>query len=88
MGGALAFDPALCDAGQTYPFEPRVVTRSACAISPAPAISSYRTSPGKIARPAASADVQPSGRRAFDDRSNTAPDPASQRDNAAFHSVA
>ena len=41
--------------------------------------SSYRASPGRIARPAASADVQPSGRRALLYRSNTAPEPASQR---------
>ena len=32
-----------------------------------------------MARPAASAEVQPSGRRALDDRSKTAPELASQR---------
>ena len=85
MGGALAFEPALCDAGQTWPLVPRVVTRKACVISPAPATSSYRSSPGNTARPAASAEVQPSGRRAFVDRSNTAPDPASHRTTLAFH---
>src|SRR5579862_4844025 len=47
------------------------VKRIACAISPA-AISSHRTSPGKIGRPAASADVQPAGRSAFEFKSNFA----------------
>ena len=43
----------------------------------APNTSSYRTSPGRMARPAASALVQPSGRRRFESRGKTAPEPAS-----------
>ena len=42
------------------------------------ATSSWRTRPGKMGRPAASALVQPSGRRAFDRRSKYAPEPAAQ----------
>ena len=70
--------PARCEAGHTKPLVRRTVARSACLTGPRIA-SSNRTSPGRIARPAASAEVQPSGRRAFDDRSNTAPEPASHR---------
>jgi hypothetical protein len=43
------------------------------------ATSSYRTSPGRIGSPAASAEVHPSGRSAFDPRSHTAPLPARGR---------
>src|SRR5579871_3731473 len=39
-------------------------------------ISSYRIRPAKIERPAASADVQPSGRSLFERRLKTAPEPA------------
>ena len=53
------------------------VNRSAWVISPE-ATSSQRTSPGRIGRPAASALVQPSGRRSFEDRSQIAPEPACQ----------
>ena len=38
--------------------------------------SSYRTSPGKIGSPAASAEVQPAGRSLFEFKSKTAPEPA------------
>src|SRR5579872_422168 len=38
--------------------------------------SSYRTRPGKIESPAASADVHPAGRSASDVRSKIAPEPA------------
>src|ERR1035437_6657057 len=75
-GGALAFEPATCEAGYTYPFEPRSVTRNAWRIGPAPVASSYRTRPGRIASPAASALVHPSGRRALLSSENTAPEPA------------
>src|ERR1700682_4729881 len=45
----------------------------------APAWTSYqRTNPGKIGRPAASADVQFKGRRASDPNEKMAPDPAVQ----------
>src|SRR5271154_4397377 len=40
------------------------------------ATSSGRRSPGKMGRPAASAEVQPAGRRASDWRLQMAPDPA------------
>ena len=53
------------------------VNRMACAISPA-ATSSQRTRPGKIARPAASAEVQPAGRNALERKSNFAADPTRQ----------
>jgi hypothetical protein len=51
------------------------VKRMTWSISPA-ATSSYRTRPGRIGRPAASPEVQVSGRIAFDRRSQVAPDPA------------
>ena len=66
--------PAPCRAGHTCwvdSTESRNVTRSACAISPADA-SASRTSSGAMGRPAASDDVQPSGRIAFDRRSHPA----------------
>ena len=53
---------------------------TAVAISAGPADSPNRTSPGRMARPAASAEVQPSGRRALLVRSKSAPDPACHRD--------
>src|SRR5262245_5686221 len=53
------------------------VKRMAWRISPE-ATSSKRTSPGKIGRPAASVDVQPEGRNAFESRLKMAPDPAFQ----------
>ena len=42
------------------------------------AISSYRTNPGRIGKPAASADVQELGRNASEFRLQTAPLPAFQ----------
>src|SRR5918993_1291207 len=48
------------------------VKRMACRMAPA-SISSYRTSPGRIGRPAASALVHPLGRSAFEVRSQVAP---------------
>src|SRR5256886_2447632 len=44
------------------------------------AASSYRTRPGKIGNPAASADVQPAGLSALELRSKIAPEPACQLD--------
>src|SRR5438552_2269104 len=78
IGGALAFDPASCDAGYTCPFVSRTVTRNAWPISFGPYTSSYRTRPGSIANPAASAEVQPSGRRLLVFISKNAPEPAVQ----------
>ena len=49
------------------------VKRSAWLIAPFVTASSKRASPGKIGRPAASAEVQPAGRRLFEVRSKTAP---------------
>ena len=43
------------------------------------ATSSYRARPGRIGRPAASADVQPAGRTLFERRLQIAPEPAVQR---------
>ena len=42
------------------------VKRSAWSRTPSPTISSYRARPGRIGSPAASAEVQPSGRSALD----------------------
>ncbi len=45
-----------------------------------PALTSFqRSSPGRIGSPAASAEVQPSGRSLFDFSDQTAPEPATQR---------
>ena len=41
-----------------------------------------------MARPAASADVHPSGRRSLEARFHVAPEPASQRWRTEFHRVA
>src|SRR5258706_14032530 len=76
MGGAERFEPALCEAGQMYPFESRVVKRKACLIGAAPETSSYLTRPGRMARPAASALVHPSGRRWSESSEKMAPEPA------------
>src|SRR5580692_9783053 len=54
------------------------VKRSAWSIPPA-ATSLYRASPGRIGRPAASAEVQVAGRRWFERRLKIAPEPALQR---------
>src|SRR5688572_3334395 len=53
------------------------VKRRACLITPR-ATSSYRARPGRIGNPAASADVQPSGRSVFDVMFQIAPEPARQ----------
>lgn len=53
------------------------VKRIACLISP-DTISSYRTKPGRIGKPAASAEVQFAERRRLDFKSKTAPDTAVQ----------
>src|SRR5262245_19673069 len=66
--------PARCRAGQTYVLAStasRKVTRSACAISPADA-SLARTSNGAIGSPAASPEVQVSGRVALEFKSHAA----------------
>src|SRR5690349_16973679 len=54
-----------------------VVNRIAWSTYP-PATSLYRSSPGRIGRPAASAEVQPFGRSALLVSSQVAPDPARQ----------
>ena len=63
------------------------MNRNAWRMSSVPLASSYRIKPGKIASPAASADVHPSGRRSSVERSKIAPDPASHRPRAAFQYV-
>src|SRR5689334_18885461 len=74
---------AQCLAGETYALRERdTVNRSAWEMIPA-LTSSYRTSPGKIGRPAASAEVQPAGRKVFDDKSKMAPEPACQLPSAS-----
>ena len=45
---------------------------------PRDASPSQRASPGRIGSPAASADVQPPGRSAFERRLQIAPEPAAQ----------
>jgi hypothetical protein len=73
--GSLAA-PAWWRAGQTNARSVRdAVIRIGWSMRPA-STSSRRSRPGKMARPAASADVHPDGRSAFERRSNTAPDPA------------
>src|SRR5215212_3284160 len=70
--------PSVCLAGQTQVLRiVGAVNLSACPITPE-AISSYRTRPGKIGNPAASAEVQPSGRNALELRFQTAPASPSQ----------
>src|SRR5690348_2851220 len=54
------------------------VKRSAWSIAPW-ATSLYSASPGRIGRPAASADVNPAGRRWSERRLKIAPEPALQR---------
>ncbi len=53
------------------------VTRSACSMRPV-CTSSNLARPARIGRPAASAEVHPSGRKALDSRSKIAPEPACQ----------
>ena len=64
IGSAPLVDPASCDAGQTYPFD-GANRESECVADVVGRRSPRRSgsSPGKIASPAASADVHPSGRR-------------------------
>jgi hypothetical protein len=52
------------------------VKRSAWSMLPVAASPSQRASPGRIGRPAASAEVQPAGRSLFERRSKIAPEPA------------
>jgi hypothetical protein len=61
-------------AGGTYAW-PVLVSenRTACSIAPLPTTSSWRTRPGRIGSPAASADVQRAGRTWFFLRSHIAP---------------
>ena len=66
-----------CRAGQIYPLVSEAVKRMAWSICPL-RISSYRTRPGRMGRPAASAEVHVSGRRAFEFRFQIAPEPACQ----------
>src|SRR6266508_448851 len=77
MGGHRWSDvPASCRAGHRCRFSVHcAVNRIAWPIAPA-LTSSNRTRPGRMGRPAASAEVHPSGRSALDDRSKTAPLPA------------
>src|SRR5581483_4209082 len=80
MGGYCApvREDASWRAGQTYEFcVCGTVKRIACRIAPA-VISSYLTRPGKIGKPAASADVQLAGRRASESRLKIAPEPPCQ----------
>src|SRR5438094_5667399 len=74
-GIVLQLPVAVWRAGQIWdaPAQPRV-KRTAWLMSPA-WISSTRTKPGMMGSPAASAEVQPSGRSAFEPRLNTAPEP-------------
>src|SRR5262249_27213859 len=80
IGGSLGSvdDDAKCAAGRMNPpcvsgtVKPRA--GSMCPAAPSP----YRTRPGRIGRPAASADVQYSGRNLFDDRFQLTPTSASQ----------
>src|SRR4051794_31754676 len=77
MGGAdrLLLCPSECLAGHTWLVripEPGPVKRIAWVTRPE-ASSSYRVRPGRIAKPAASAEVQPSGRSWLVSRLNTAP---------------
>src|SRR5437588_3706795 len=68
--------PASCRAGQRCDCCVHcAVNLMACPISPG-LTSSYRTRPGRIASPAASALVQPFGRSAFEARLQIAPLPA------------
>src|SRR4029453_14814825 len=60
-------------AGRVVP----VVKRRACQTTPA-ATSSYLARPGRIGSPAASAEVQPSGRSALERMFQIAPEPARQ----------
>jgi hypothetical protein len=78
---------AVCEAGNTWPFVSRRVARNAWRIGSGPKTSSKRTRPGRIARPAASALVQPSGRRPFASRRKTAPEAAFQREAPASQCV-
>src|SRR5215813_13934054 len=76
MGGQLdqvSQEPAAWVAGQTNPFWLCPTTnRSAWPIHPE-STSFQRTSPGKMGSPAASAEVQRSGREAFDQRFHFSP---------------
>src|SRR3954447_24915754 len=78
IGGRLASlaEPAWCRAGQMKLLSVReTVKRMAWSTWP-DCTSSRRRSPGRIGRPAASADVHVAGRRALEFRLKTAPEPA------------
>src|SRR3954471_23843968 len=80
IGGAVALEvsPAQWDAGWIHASCVELtVTRIAWLMWPE-AASSYRTRPGKIGSPAASAEVKPSGRRAAERRSQITPTSAFQ----------
>src|SRR6476620_10539185 len=66
---------ALWLAGHTELYVRGAVKRMTWSISP-DATSSKRTRPGRIGNPAASPEVHPSGRMAFELRSHVAPEPA------------
>src|SRR5262245_43780893 len=71
-------DDASCRAGQMYDAcVDATVTRIAWSMWP-DFMSAQVTSPGRIGRPAASADVQPAGRSLLLARSKIAPEPAFQ----------
>ena len=78
MGGRSGSDalPDWWRAGQMYEVSvASAVIRMAWVMAP-DCSSSWRTSPGRIGSPAASADVQPAGRRALELRFQMAPAPA------------
>src|SRR5579862_4157384 len=80
IGGTdvLVFELAQCLAGETKACRVTLtVKRKAWFMAPA-WTSSYRTSPGKTGRPAASAEVQYIGRSASLVMSNSAPEPHCQ----------
>src|SRR6266700_8057989 len=78
IGGraGLAADPAWWRAGQTKLWSVLAAVNLMAWVTEPAWTSSRRSSPGRIGSPAASAEVQPEGRRALDRRSQMAPDPA------------
>ena len=83
----LSRDPASCRAGHTCQrLVTSVVKRIAWSTLPS-RTSRQRSSPGRIGSPAASVDVQPSGRSRLDPSDQVAPEPADQRpsDSVVLH---
>jgi hypothetical protein len=75
----LAREPASCLAGQTCQRDVTSVVKRIAWSTFRFFTSRQRSRPGRIGSPAASADVQPSGRSALLSRRQVAPDPARQR---------